>query len=267
MVCTGCSGIEREQPAANATPIPTTPAPVTAAALSTEFEALRTQAGGRLSIAWAPVGRPDAVQSLGSVADEQAWSTIKAPVAVAALKGGDGANLAKDLDLALTISDNDAARRLWRSLGPDAQAGAAVDAVLARAGDRTTRAGQADGKPVSFGLTRWTVPDAARFATGLPCLSEVGPVWKRMGRVADEQRWGLGRVGGAHFKGGWGPSPNGYLMRQVGVLPRADGSQVAVAIATQPPGDSHEAGAAALDGLTRWFDGEIGPSDGGRCGT
>ena len=41
-----------------------------------------------------------------------------------------------------------------------------------------------------------------------------------MGRIVPEQRWGLGRVPGIRFKGGWGPSERpegGYEVIQVGI--------------------------------------------------
>ncbi|WP_226345294.1 hypothetical protein [Agilicoccus flavus] len=267
LVASACSGIEPESSSVT-TPPPTTPPALTEQALSARFDRWRAAAGGSLALAWAPVGRPDAVRALGSVTDQQSWSTIKVPVALAAVRaaGGEpGEGVRRDLDLALTVSDNDAARRLWRSLGPTEQAARSVDAVLAQAGDATTRTARDGSSDVSFGLTRWSVPDAARFAAGLPCLAGVAPVWERMGRVDAAQRWGIGRVAGSHLKGGWGPSPHGYLMRQIGVVPLADGSAVAVAVATQPPKDSHPAGAAALDRTVRGLVAALGPADGGRC--
>lgn len=250
------------------TPTPSVAPALTAADLTSPVAALEDEHGTRLALAWAPTGRPEGVQTVGVVGDLQAWSTIKVPIAVAAARTAGGTANAATAQLmrrAITVSDNDAAAALWRSLGSPEAAGAAVDAVLREAGDPTTRAGRdATGRAVSFGLTTWTVPDAARFSAGLPCVAD--PLTLRlMGEIDDDHAWGLGTVPGARFKGGWGPSPGGYLVRQIGVLQRPDGSTVGVAMAARPADDDHARATRALGAVARLVAARVGPADAGRC--
>lgn len=57
-----------------------------------------------------------------------------------------------------------------------------------------------------------------------------------MSRISPEQRYGLGLIDGALFKGGWGPDENGaYVIRQLGII---DGRGVALTAA--PADGSHE---------------------------
>jgi hypothetical protein len=71
--------------------------------------------------------------------------------------------------------------------------------------------------------------------------------------VTSSQRWGLGRIARARFKGGWGPDTHGrYLVRQFGLVPR--GSQViAVAVAVEPANGSFATGTAELDQVAAWL--------------
>lgn len=293
------SGAPNPGAATSATPSPT-PEPVTAAELETEFAALRERTQDELVIAWAPIGRPEEAQQLGVTDTYDAWSTIKVPIALAAVQQRDGevgASLDSDIRLALRRSDNDAASRLWRGLGQFGDPASIVDDLLTDAGDTTTDVGHdLDGDRVSFGLTDWAPIDAARFAASLPCLDHSDEILDDMSQVASEQSWGLGALTGADeaegessasatgavtdpggqtspsadrvaFKGGWGVSSDGYLMRQIGVIPTPDGSGVGVALLTQPSGDDHDAGGRALSEAARWLQGSLTAADAARCET
>ena len=97
------------------------------------FAELERQLGGRSGAVFSVDAGP--VVEVGSLTSGAAWSTIKVPLAIAALTAA-----AEDLvERAITESDNDAARALWKSLGPPAAAAAAVERVLASAGDPDTR--------------------------------------------------------------------------------------------------------------------------------
>lgn len=238
------------------------------AALSSALEPVRAEFGSRLAVAWGPVGAPDRVQDVGATRDIDSWSTIKAAIALAVAQNADGDLSANQRDLMtdmLTISDNDAAKALWDSLGdPDDR----VTQVFRSTGDPTTRAARsASGASVSFGLTAWQPADAARFATMLPCADEADVVLDYLAQVTPEQQWGLGTVAGSRFKGGWGPSDHGYLARQVGVIPRADGTWVGVAIAAQPDDGTHESAIDAVDDATRILVSLLGAEDSGSCPT
>lgn len=212
------------------------PAPVSAPAQPSQVQLLlddtvaETSAlyGGDLGIAvW---DGAEAVSS-GFVAPSAAWSTIKVPIAIAALRANPG--LYPDAQLALTVSDNDAAARLYDAVGP-----AAVEAVLAEMGVAQpvntvlTRPGFS-----TFGQTMLTVGQEAHMARAMLCLPGASDVRALMGQVDPSQAYGLGATGPALYKGGWGPDEAGaYEVRQFGLLPKDDGSYVAVAL-TALPGD------------------------------
>ena len=113
------------------------------------------------------------------------------------------------MEAAITRSDNEAARLLWSRLddGP-----AEVEAILRRAGDSATvLEREPDPRGWSpFGRTVWTLEAGATFYRALArgeLLDEADTrrLLDAMGRIAPEQRWGLGRIPGVRFKGGWGP--------------------------------------------------------------
>ena len=209
-----------------------------------DLTAVVSVAPGPAGVALAPVGGPDQVAAAGSWQSGVAWSTIKVPLAVAVARTTPQA--LENSASALTVSDNQAAESLWAALGGGDAAASAVGAVLAEGGDTVsqvpsvhTRAGYS-----IFGQTRWSLVDQARFASNLPCLGGAGRVVDLMGQIAPEQQWGLGRIPGARFKGGWGPGETGgYLVRQFGLVP-GDGGDMAVALAVEAP--TFEAGTAAL---------------------
>jgi hypothetical protein len=163
-----------------------------------------------------------AIESFGAIRAARAWSTMKVPVIVASITCERADWHA--IELAITRSDNDAARRLWQALddGP-----AQVEAVLRRAGDAgTVLEREPDPRGWSpFGRTVWTLEAGATFYRALArgeLLDPVGTnrVLDLMGRILPEQRWGLGRLPGVRFKGGWGPSEEpggGYEVIQFGV--------------------------------------------------
>lgn len=237
-----------------------------AAALEAALTPVRDRFGDRLAVAWGPVGEPTNVRAVGATPDIEAWSTIKVPIALAVAAQSDGAASAaqrRQLTLSLTVSDNDAATALWNSLSdPVAQ----VRQVLREAGDEHTEPNRgADGNTVAFGLTAWRPADSARFATMLPCADDGDEVLELLGRITPEHQWGLGTVADARFKGGWGVSPHGYLARQVGIIPRLDGSWVGVAVLAQPDAATHEAATAAVDEAITILVSLLGADDGGDC--
>ncbi|MEH0146896.1 hypothetical protein V6D40_04360 [Corynebacterium sp. Q4381] len=166
--------------------------------------------GGEASVA---VSNTAQTLTSGDARDYVAWSTIKIPIAVAALEADP--SLLPVAEAAVTISDNGAAETLWSATTP-----ADVEAVLAAAGTpiavnaELTRPGF-----TPFGQTVFTTADQAAFAAGLPCSAASSPVLEMMGRITAEQRYGLGLLGGAQFKGGWGPDESGsYVVRQLGLV-------------------------------------------------
>lgn len=209
-----------------------------------------------IAVAVVPVGTGTRTSGVGVVSSATrpealvAWSTIKVPLALAATEASSAptrAAVRHDTTQAITASDNDAASRLWDGLGGGEEAADAVEKVLADGGDRqtqvppqTTVAGYSP-----FGQARWRLVDQARFTAALPCLKGASSVLGPMGRVEPGHAWGLGSITGARYKGGWGPTPDGYVTRQLGVLPgRQKGEKVAVAV--QVRSADHAGGTAVI---------------------
>ena len=218
---------------------------------------------GPAGLAVAPVGGAEQVVAAGSWQSGVAWSTIKIPLAVAVARSDPQA-----LEMstsAVTVSDNQAAESLWATLGGGDEAASAVEAVLAEGGDTVsdvpsvhTRAGYS-----VFGQTRWSLVDQARFMSSMPCLDGAGRVVDLMGQITPGQQWGLGRIPGARFKGGWGPGETGgYLVRQFGLVP-GGGGDVAVALAVEAP--TFEAGTTALTSMADELAQGLAAMPGGRC--
>jgi hypothetical protein len=194
----------------------------------------------------------DAVASFGTWSTGVAWSTIKVPLAIAALRAGMGSS---EL-VAKTIieSDNAASEQLWSQLGDPAEAAQKVQAIIRDAGDTSTvvesrrlRAGY-----TAFGQTPWSLSQQARFAAGLTRISDAEPVVHLMCNLCTDHCWGLAAKGFA-AKGGWGPGLDGdYLVRQFGIVPLGAGN-LGVALAAQAHDGVFETGIDVLNALTDWL--------------
>ncbi|WP_448851790.1 hypothetical protein [Corynebacterium sp. 335C] len=194
----------------------------------------------------------------GELDVDYAWSTAKVPIAVAYQRAT--GEVDETVEAALTVSDNDAAAAMWDSLGGGMASRDAVDEVLADAGDhhthmQTTEDGVYNG---IFGMTDWTVAGQSVMGANLLCIDGGPEVYEVMGQIAEDQSYGLGRVDGAHFKGGWAPDPETgeYLVRQLGVVPAfgndgdaADGAFAGVAVAVEPEDGTYQTGMDVLDEL------------------
>lgn len=236
-----------------------------AADLAAEFGVLESTAGGPIGLALVPVGGgPSTV--LGTWTSGTAWSTVKVPLAVAALRRGGDAALA-DATAAIESSDNAAAEALWGSLGDSAAAGASVESVLRQGGDAATAVQRERLRPEfsAFGQTEWSTQDQATFAAGLSCIPDAAPVVEMMNSVVPEQQWGLAKLSDAAFKGGWGPSVRGgYDVRQVGIVTTVAG-RVGVAIAAQPNSGEFADGTAMLDAVGGWLESHSAQLPAGHC--
>lgn len=196
--------------------------------------ALERKHHAHISVALLPVGSTAKPWTTGTFANGPAWSTSKVPLAMAAQrKYPKGPATAQRMRRAITASDNAAAEAMWRSLGTPRQAASATTRILRESGDRTTtvpstrrRAGYS-----IFGQTAWRPSDQVRFAAAMPCRRDARTTLQLMGQVRADQRWGLGTIRGAQFKGGWGPQPSGrYVVRQMGVV-TVKGQKMAVVVA------------------------------------
>jgi hypothetical protein len=219
---------------------------------------LEAQLGGKIGVAVSGLGVGQHVERAGSLRSLIAWSTSKVPVAMAVVAAGLGQSQRNDHAAAITAYDNAAAERLWAALGGGVRAAQAADAQLRTAGDTRTqmqwrrlRAGLTE-----FGQTLWSLSDQARFAAGMSCTGPGSAIMRLMGQVVAGQRWGLGQLPGARFKGGWGPGSQpgangGYVERQFGII-NVGGRSVAVAIAAEPADGTDASGRLALNEIANW---------------
>jgi hypothetical protein len=230
------------------------------------FEELESSLPGQAGVAIGPPGSGPAA-SAGSLTTGSAWSTSKVPVAMRVLEevggpGGLAPDQEEEMRLALTASDNAAALSLFADLeaayGGASGAAAAVDEVLAEAGDTTTKVSSVgrDGF-TPFGQTEWSLELQELFMSrlaagciGSPASSEF--VLGLMGEVSSDT-WGLGSTGlPARWKGGWGPGVDGrYLSRQMGVLV-VGGEETVVALAVLPDDGSFETAQSMATSVARW---------------
>ncbi|MFT4127840.1 MAG: hypothetical protein QM662_16625 [Gordonia sp. (in: high G+C Gram-positive bacteria)] len=189
-----------------------------------------------------------------------AWSTIKVPLSLTALRSATAQhNLGSDIDdlveRAITHSDNSAALALRTALGTPGQARQAITRVFRAAGDRTTQPIRISDPDETFGLTPWALRDAATFMSHFPCLPDSGRIVDLMGEVDGVQQWGLKILDlDTAVKGGWGPDPDGGEdVRQFGVITFADGTRTAVAMSTYSSGQTMDTGTALLDKVATWL--------------
>jgi hypothetical protein len=225
------------------------------ASLSADFAAFRSTIDAELGIDIAPVGGAGQPIALGEWRTGPAWSTIKVPLTLAALRAPGSRGVGPDIVAAITRSDNASADMIWSGLGHPVLAAAQVTAVLRESGDASTVVAWVRNRPPfsAFGQTQWSLFDQTRFLARAACDSRNSPVLALMGQIVPDQRWGVGTIPGVRFKGGWGPSPGGaYLLRQIAVVPGVRGDTV-VAMATTPASGTFEDGVAVLDRVAHWL--------------
>ncbi|WP_233434290.1 hypothetical protein [Nocardia yamanashiensis] len=238
-----------------------------------DFSELQSGLDGRIGMAIMPVGGGE-VTLLGNWSSGIAWSTIKVPLALAALRH-DPDGMRSIAEAAITYSDNDAAQELWNSLGTGTQAAEAVESVLREAGDATTdvaarhtRLAALDSDDLlAFGATEWSLTDQVKFAANLPCLPRANSVISLMSEITPSQSWGLGKLIGAEFKGGWGPDDytGKYTVRQFGLVPTLAGP-IAVAMAAEPESGSFDDATDMMDKMAVLLGDHLSDLRSGHCG-
>jgi hypothetical protein len=244
----------------------TAPPPPAPGALSADFARLQTQLHAVAGIAVSAVGDRQTPITLGEWETGPAWSTVKVPLIIAALREEQPPVLTDAMTAAITGSDNAAAESIWASLGDPVIAARKVDAVLRETGDPTTVQSQKVRPEFSaFGQTEWSLTDQVRFTSAAVCEKANAPVLALMGQVESDQKWGIGTLPGSRFKGGWGPSLTGtYLVRQMGVLSGPTG-MIAVALAAQPASGKFDDGVEALTEMATWLMARLSALPAGHC--
>jgi hypothetical protein len=212
-------------------------------ALSNSFQALSDGVPATVGVALASSG---SVASLGDWQTGVAWSTIKVPLAIAALRAGCAST---DLiSASIAQSDNGAAEQLWSGLGEPGEAAQQVQAVI---NDPSTVVESQRIRPeyTAFGQTQWSLVRQAEFAARLPSIPDAYPIIELMSNLCIEHRWGLAAKGFA-AKGGWGPGvDDDYLVRQFAIVPTGSAT-VGVALAAETRDE--ETGVEVLNTLADW---------------
>ena len=193
---------------------------------------------------------------------------MKVGVLVALLRTG--GNLSVDQRLlakaAITRSDNASVNVLFQNLEQDSgglePASGAIEELLREAGDQVTMVNTADpGNGFStFGQTLWSPSESAKFFRTLARGCLLPPEQTRyvpgpMESIAPDEAWGSGTGGfpastRVAFKGGWGPEPSGYLVRQAGII----GSSAAGAVVSMvSEARDFATGTQVLTSVARWL--------------
>lgn len=241
--------------------------PVEVETLEREYSEIAVNLDAETGIALWDVGGRGSVLAFGDFRVGPAWSTMKVPLAIAALRNGDQASVTSAVEAAITQSDNVAADSLWQGLGDPQTAAGRVQAVLRNTGDEETVVQSERIHPPhsAFGQTMWTLENQTRFLASAACDRADAPVLELMGRVEPDQRWGLGHLDDVRFKGGWGPSVSGaYLVRQMGLIHTKRGL-TAVAIAAAPSSGSFDDGTKILTVLAEWLSKRLDVLPAGTC--
>ena len=258
-------------PGTIATP-PVMPSPATivpppqAGALTADFAQLEAKLHGVAGMAVSAVGTGHAPIALGHWQSGPAWSTMKVPLIIAALREENPPIVTGAMSSAITESDNAAAEQIWASLGDPITAAQKLDVVLRRTGDPTiVQSQRVRPEFTAFGQTDWSLTNQVRFISTALCDNANEQAFALMGQIESDQSWGIGTLPGTRFKGGWGPSPIGdYLVRQVGVVAVPTGF-VAVALAVQPASGKFEDGTADLTEMATWLTAHLGALPSGQC--
>ena len=253
-------------PPAPAAPTAGAPAPTGTGQFATEFASFAADLNAKAGIVVRALGTGPEPVTGGDWSTGTAWSTIKVPLAIAALRETDPPQATDAMRAAITQSDNDAAESIWQSLGDPPAAAKKVEAVLAEAGAPTTvESRKVRPEFTAFGQTTWSLNDQATFLSSAACDPKNQPIMDLMGQISPDQSWGLGEIAGTKFKGGWGPSLEGsYLVRQLGVIPVRDGFAV-VAVAVEPNSGSFDDGTLDLTQIATWLQQHTGLLPSGNC--
>ena len=205
----------------------------------------------------------------GSVfADQPAWSTIKVPLVIAAMRQHNTERPTTPMVAAITESDNAAAESIWEGLGDPAAAAIAVGDVLHGTGDPTiVESRKLRPEYTAFGQTDWSLTNQALFLSAAACDPRDRPALDLMGQVNGDQRsWGLGPLLDSKIKGGWGPSPSGrYLVRQLAIVSSGKRGLAVVAMAAEPESGSFADGTRALTEIGNWLQARLDALPAGQC--
>jgi hypothetical protein len=208
----------------------------------------------------------------GNLVVGPAWSTLKVPLVMARVRLAESSHesvsdmtaIREAATSAITQSDNYSAARLFDALenrtGGLLPASHYIQSQLAlglATRTQVTTAPPPSGAFSTWGQTQWSLDEGTTYFRQLarhcvPTPAGTRLVLSLMQQIVPGQRWGIGSVSwpGASlvaFKGGWGPIPAPYLVRQFGIVETSAGRGVVVGLIAHA--GSFEQGQAVLDGL------------------
>jgi len=235
------------------------------------FAALARTLPKPIGLAVSPLGVGSTIV-LGDDTPQHAWSTMKVGV-LSALLLSQGSLTASQTTLAteaITQSDNAAINALFADLeartGGLIPASLAIQDLLRRAGDDTTHVNTINprGGFSTFGHTLWSPSESSTFYRSLTlgCLlskAQTNYVIGLMEQIVPNESWGLGSGGfepplHTAFKGGWGPEPFGYLVRQSGIVVSINGSEASgAAVSMIADAPDFNIGTQVLTSIARWL--------------
>lgn len=228
------------------------------------FASLQKRLSGPASISVTGLGRRADTFHVGFTDWVSAWSTIKIPLSMAALRRSKSATTRDRVNRALRHSDNGAAAQLWGELGSGRTAAHRVDLVLVAYGATRTRTQWRVVRKgaSSFGQTRWSSIEQSAFMAGIACKQE-GSYIRQQLQAATSGYWGLRRLEKAFVKNGYGPSNTGALVRQTAIVVARDGRRWGVSISVKAP--STNRGFSDASTITEWLRNRIGQVPAKRC--
>ncbi len=236
--------------------------------LAADFAVLQSKLGATLGLYLRPVGSGQSNPlTFGTWRSGPAWSTIKVPLVIAAMRQQGSGQVTPAMRAAITASDNAAAESIWEGMGDPVTAAGKVDAVLRDTGNDPTNVQSQKVRPeyTAFGQTDWQLANQVRFLAAAACDGNDAPVLTLMSEIESDQQWGLGVIPGTKFKGGWGPSTSGaYLVRQMGIVPTPNGLTV-VAMAAEPNSGSFGDGTQDLTAIAHWLQAHLAALPAGQC--
>jgi len=164
------------------------PDPVVGAGLAADFARLQSALKARVGLSIRAVGdgAPEATV-LGDWQTGPAWSTIKIPSVIAALRRKQSPDISAAMTKAITESDNAAAESIWEGMGSPTQAAGLVQDLLGQNGDPTIVESQRiRPQYTAFGQTMWPLTDQTRFTAAAFCDPRNAQVLDLMGRIEND---------------------------------------------------------------------------------
>jgi beta-lactamase class A len=148
------------------------------AGLAGDFARLQTGLHAKTGVVVRPVGAPSVSPLiLGDWSFGPAWSTIKVPLVIAAMRQQHTSQPTPMMTAVITESDNAGAESIWESLGGPAAA-TKVGAVLHATGDPTTvESRKLRPEYSAFGQTVWSLANQALFCPRLPATLATSRCW------------------------------------------------------------------------------------------